>query len=179
MIVLSAKDVAGVKSYWMTRVEAAASCGVHIRTYDSWGVLAVAKCGNVFYYDTKTILDNRVANVKGDDVFDEDQKITKAQADLQLTLEKTRKEKFKNDVDEGKYIPLDVLEILCAGLSSRIGAELDSLPLVIKRKHGNLPYEVIEDLEKSFRKCQNSISNLHEQVDEILDEYDLDENTSN
>jgi phage terminase Nu1 subunit (DNA packaging protein) len=176
MLVLSAKDVAGVKSYWMTRIEAAASCGIHIRTFDTWGVQAVAKCGNVFYYDAKTILENRIANVKGEDFYDPEQKLTKAQADLELTLEKTRKEKFKNDVDENKYIPLDVLEILCAGLASRIGAELDSLPLVIKRKHGNLPYEVIEDLEKSCRKCQNSISNLNEQVDEILDEYDLDEN---
>lgn len=164
-----------VKKYWLSRIDAAASCGVALRTFDYWGVEPVGRVGQSHMFDIKSILENRLAHQRGDFVTDEKGTMTKAKADLNLTLEKTRQQKFKNDVEEGKYIPIDILEILCAGLSSRIGAVLDSLPLIIKRSYPDLPVEVIEELDKHFRKCQNAISNLDEQVDEILDEYELDE----
>lgn len=174
MLIFDERELKNLKSYWMTRTDAAASVGVTLRTFDEWGIKPVAKVGRSYRYDVKCILENRLANARGANVMDTESGITKAQADLELTLEKTRKEKFKNDVDEGQYTPNEVIEILCAGLAARIGAELDSVPLVLKRKY-DLSVSIVNDLELSIRKCQNACSTLHEQVDEILDEFDLDE----
>ena len=168
------KSSAKIPVTLMKKVDLVASLGITSRAFENWGVPPAAVCNRAYYYNIKDVVDNRVANSKGDHMTDGTDNITKAQADVLLVKEKIRSQRLKTDVEEGKFVPVEIIESVFALAASKIGAELDTFYMLIKRKYNNLPPEIISDIDGSARNCANALAGLEFDLEREL-KLDKDE----
>jgi phage terminase Nu1 subunit (DNA packaging protein) len=144
----------------MRKVDLAQSLGITTRAFDYWGVPPAASFERTHCYNIKDVVDNRVAQAKGDHVTEGGEGLTKAKADLLLVKQKVRNQKFKNDLEEGQYVKVEILEQVFALAGSKIGAELDTFYMLLKRKYNTMSAEMIADIDTSARNCSNAIAAL-------------------
>ena len=158
---LKIKSTAKLPTHLMRKVDLAHSLGITTRAFDNWGVPPAASYERSHCYNIKDVVDNRVSAAKGGDVTEGGESLTKAKADLLLVKQKVRNQKFKNDVEESLYVPVEILEQVFALAGSKIGAELDTFYMLLKRKYNNMSAEMIADIDSSARNCANAIASLN------------------
>lgn len=85
---------------------------------------------------------------------------------------------LKNEVARGETAPIEVIGDVLSKVCAVIAAEVDSIPLQIKRKHPSLDTAVIESIKRHCVKAMNAIARSDEYLDAILDEISADSATA-
>lgn len=88
-----------------------------------------------------------------------------------LTRERRIGQQQKNDIAARKVVPSEFAIFSLSRLASEIAAMLDTLPLVMKRKHPDLEARHLDTLSRELAKARNQAANLNETVPDLLNEY--------
>lgn len=89
-------------------------------------------------------------------------RLTKAQADNM---------EIKNQISRGEVAPIELIEKVITSSSAEASGILDSLPLMVKRKHPELSSQIIESIKRQVVKAQNAIARSDSAIEPILQEY--------
>ncbi len=160
--------------HWLNKTQMAASLGVSVQAFDKWGVQPVCKVGRSVYFDTRSVLENRLAHeaskqqpTSHEDLDEgsiefEKYRLTKAQADGQ---------ELKNELARGEVAPVELQSFVIGKCLAESAGVLDTLMLTIKRKHPELAAVQLENIKREIVKSQNAIARGHELIPQYLDEY--------
>ena len=113
------------------------------------GIRSVGKDGKKILYDSTEILHaiyNQSAIKDNDDIR------------LALISEQHRERKRENDIAEGLIAPLSLLTDALTQVGTKIVAQLEALPLEMKRANPRLTGHDIQVVKKSIAKCCNAIA---------------------
>lgn len=168
MSVPTIKSSVKLPRQYILKQDLCASLDITMRAFDHWNVPPVARYQRQNCYMMRDVLEARLAHYRGEDIRDREGVTTKAQADLELTKEKIRNQRLKTDVEEAKYIPIELVEGVFALVASKLGAELDTFYMLIKRKYNNIDPAVIADIDKSSRNCANALSSMDFELEREL-----------
>jgi phage terminase Nu1 subunit (DNA packaging protein) len=164
------------KPYWLNKKSMAESLGITVQAFDKWGVEPVAKIGRESFYDTRSVLDNRLQHQTGKQqpgaadidplighkIDFERWRLTKEQADAQAR---------KNRVGEKELVPVAFATFMLARLCALLASYLDTIPKKVKLKHPDLEIRFIESFEREIAVTRNEAAGLAETIPELLDEY--------
>ena len=78
----------------------------------------------------------------------------------QVELEKLRKLRRENDLEERKVAPVSILTDVLSRASAIIVANLESLPLLIKRHWPEVTGDQITLVKKAVAECRNTIADM-------------------
>lgn len=160
---------------WLNKSEMADSLGISTQAFDKWGVDPVSRIGREAFFDARSVLDNRLrkAEVKPQpgDVIDPlaEQKLT--QERLRLTSAQAEAQELKNEVSRRVLIPAGFIHFSLSKLVPEISSTLDTLPMVVRRRHPELEPRHIETLEREATKIRNACAKFASILPELIDEY--------
>lgn len=158
----------------------ALSCGVSRQAFASWGIEPVKQIGNQKFFRVEDVLDNRIAHVqKKNDKYDKlDPEEYDAAGVINLTLEQAmlarenrKAAQKKNEILEGRLMPVDLVFDVLSKVVISIGTAFDALPLEIKRRYPELPPTAIDAIRAEVVSRMNEAEKIGEQVNEMIDEY--------
>lgn len=161
------------KEHLLSRSQMADACGISTTAFDKWRVEPFKKQGRMMMYRVSDVIENRIENDtrksnnsanKDPDFIDVD--FEKAW----LTREQRITQSIKNEILEGKAIPVEAARDVLAKILSQVGATLDSLAPNIKRRHPEIEQRTIDFIKSEIIKHQNEAANLDGYIDDILDE---------
>ena len=176
-----AMSTPNIEPHLLNKSNMAKSCGVSTQAFDKWGVNPEVKQGRAVFFSVKEVLENRLKNERDKlqgktpkkanpkaqlDQLDEDALRTKK---LQ---EEIRALELKNDILEGRSIPVDIaLDVMTAVITEQV-AILETLPLLVKRQNTDLPSHVIDQFQKAIAQVSNNAATLgdrfHDQVSNFV-----------
>ena len=87
-----------------------------------------------------------------------------------LTQQQRITQQIKNEILEGRAIPVEAARDVLARILSQVGATLDSLAPNIKRRHPEIEQRIIDFIKSETIKHQNEASNLDDYLDDIIDD---------
>ena len=162
--------------YWLNKTRMAASLGISVQAFDKWGVEPVARIGKEAFYDTRSVVDNRLKNQSGkqqpglEDVDPfigykidlERWRLTKEQADTQAR---------KNRIGDKELVPVGFAIFVLSRLAALLASYLDTIPKKVKLKHPDLEIRFMESFEREIAVTRNEAAGLAETIPELLDEY--------
>lgn len=135
--------------------------GVALTTVDRWvdagcPVVDKGKKGTPSVYDTVEVFKwiQRDNNGSGGNVSD------------QLEKEKLRKLRRENDIEEGKFAPLELLSEALQKSGAIIVANLESLPLLMKRHWPEITGDQITMVKRAIAECRNTIADMKIDMEE-------------
>lgn len=99
-----------------------------------------------------------------------------AEQKLRLTTANAEKIEIQNQIAKGKIVPIELLTTILSEVSGQIAGSLDTIPAKIKRKHPQIDNQLIEAIKFQIVKAMNSISDIDDIVDRVIDEY-ISDNT--
>ena len=79
-------------------------------------------------------------------------------------------QQIKNEILEGRAIPVEAARDVLAKILAQVGATLDSLAPNIKRRHPEIEQRIIDFIKSETIKHQNEASNLDDYLDDIIDD---------
>lgn len=82
-----------------------------------------------------------------------------SQERAKLAVQQTIRLEFKNKVEKGKYLPVEVLSDQLSRACSIIVAHLDSLPMELKKGNPSLTGKDIVIVQKLIARCRNAAAN--------------------
>jgi phage terminase Nu1 subunit (DNA packaging protein) len=85
---------------------------------------------------------------------------------------------IKNEIAKGQTAPIEIIQLVLSRISGEAAAELDSIPLNLKRKHPDISNQLIEDVKRHCVKAQNAIAECGEVLDGVLDDFLTDSDTA-
>ena len=159
---------------WLNKTGMAASLGISVQAFDKWRVEPVGRVGRSVYFTAYDVMQNRKQNEASkqqpkheeEDLSEglefERYRLTKAQADNM---------EIKNEIAKGQTAPIEIIQLVLSRISGEAAAELDSIPLNLKRKHPDISNQLIEDVKRHCVKAQNAIAECGEVLDGVLDDY--------
>lgn len=163
---------------WLNKSQMAASLGISVQAFDKWGVQPVARIGRSAYFDVRSVLDNRLANVaprhspdETEGEFDPLLDHKREQEEYLLTKERRIGQQQKNEVAARKVVPSEFAIFTLSKVAAEIAAILDTLPLAMKRKHPDLETRHLDTLMRELARARNQASGLDEKLPELLDDF--------
>jgi phage terminase Nu1 subunit (DNA packaging protein) len=87
-----------------------------------------------------------------------------------LTRQQRITQEIKNEILEGRAIPVEAARDVLTKILARIGSTLDSLAPNIKRRHPEIEQRIIDFIKSETIKYQNEASKLDSYLDDIIDE---------
>jgi phage terminase Nu1 subunit (DNA packaging protein) len=84
----------------------------------------------------------------------------------QIAAEKVRKLRRENDVEEGLYAPVEVLEDAAEKLAAQMIPILEGLPLHLKRAWPEITGDQIQVVKTTVAECRNAIADMELDFDE-------------
>lgn len=170
--------------FWLNKKRMAESLGITVQAFDKWRVEPVAKIGRESFYDTRSVLDNRLQHQSGKQQPGGDQidpligqkidyerwRLTREQADAQAR---------KNKVGEKELVPVGFMVFALASLSAQLASTLNTVHKNVKRKHPDINVRHLEAVQTEIAVTRNAAAGLADRIPELLDEYiaSLDETT--
>ncbi|GIU22208.1 terminase small subunit [Shewanella sp. MBTL60-007] len=159
----------------LNKTDLCRSLGISTTAFDKWAVPVHSKKGRECLYAMSDVVANRVGNERSkqqsaSEDFDPEKpnldyeryRLTKAQADGQeLKNEQSRKEV----VDVGFNI------FVLNRISAQVAPVLDQIHIRMKRKFPDVSDKFLEALKGEVIKSQNTVSELAEMIEDLLDEY--------
>lgn len=162
-----------MEPHLLNKKNMAESCGISTQAFDKWGVKPFKKVGRQQFYRVQDVVDNRVenelkknnnrVNLNGETI---DLELERAM----LTQQQRITQQIKNEILEGKAIPVDAARDVIARILSQIGSTLDALAPNIKRRHPEIEQRIIDFIKSEIIKHQNEAANLDNYLDEIIDD---------
>lgn len=173
------------KKFWLNKKTMADSLGISVQAFDRWGVEPVARIGNQAFYDTRSVVNNRLEHQTGkqqlgDPEKDPDLEYKTAVERLRLTKEQADAMEMRNEVKRRHLVPVDFMTFAFGRLTSLIGSTLDTVHTKVKRKHPDIEPRHLEAVQREVAVTRNEAASLHERLPEILDEFlsTVDDDTS-
>lgn len=162
--------------YWLNKKRMAESLGISVQAFDKWGVEPVAKIGREAFYDTRSVLDNRLQHQSGkqqlgDADKDPDLEYKTAVERFRLTKEQADAVEMRNEVKRRHLVPVDFMAFAFGRLTSLIGSTLDTVHTKVKRKHPDIEPRHLEAVQREVAVTRNEAAGLYERLPEILDEF--------
>ena len=171
--------------WWLNKKRMAESLGISVQAFDKWGVEPVAKIGRESFYDTRSVLDNRLQHQTGK------HQLTGVDVDplieyktlverLRLTKEQADAQAMRNEVKRRNLVPVDFMTFAFGRLTGLIGSTLDTVHTKVKRKHPEIEPRQLEAVQRAVAVTRNEAASLHERLPEILDQFlsTLDDHSS-
>ncbi|MBF4211174.1 DNA-packaging protein [Pseudomonas donghuensis] len=154
----------------------AESLGISVQAFDKWGVEPVARISREAFYDTRSVLDNRLQHQSGKQQLgaEEIDPLIGYKIDLErwrLTKEQADTQARKNRIGDKELVPVGFMTFALARLSALLASTLDTIPKNIKRKHPDLEIRHMEAVEREIAVTRNEAAGLAETIPELLDEY--------
>ena len=160
---------------WLNKSEMSDSLGISTQAFDKWGVEPVSRIGREAFFDARSVLDNRLrkAEVKPQlgDVIDPLAEHKLTQERLRLTSAQAEAQELKNEVSRRILIPAGFIHFSLSKLVPEISSTLDTLPMVVRRRHPELEPRHIETLEREATKIRNACAKFASILPELIDEY--------
>ena len=162
--------------YWLNKKRMAESLGISVTAFDKWGVEPVAKIGRESFYDTRSVLDNRLQNQvgkqqPGDIHKDPDIEYKTSVERLRLTREQADAQEMRNEVKRRNLVPAEFATYAVSRLVALIGSTLDTVHTKVKRKHPDIQPRHLEAVQREVAVTRNEAAKLNERLPEILHEY--------
>lgn len=165
----------------LNRKDTASFFGITPEGFDKWRVQPRKKAGRERMYSGIDVLKNRKeAQTRAD------QKLTASSkpADLgvfdqgipiveKMLLDKSKRigQELQNEIKLGNLIPTELARYVLAKVGAEIGAILDGLPSLIKRRAPKLTGTVTNQIKTEIVRTRNIAAEVHERVDEFIEEY--------
>ncbi len=160
---------------WLNKSEMADSLGISTQAFDKWGVEPVARIGRETFFDVRSVVANRVGRMgaipQPDDVLDPLAEQKLVQERLRLTTAQAEAVELKNEVSRRVLIPADFITFSLSRLVPEISSTLDTLPMVVRRRHPELEARHLETLEREATKIRNACAKFASILPELIDEY--------
>lgn len=162
--------------YWLNRKRMAESLGISTTAFDKWGVEPVAKIGRESFYDTRSVLDNRLQHQGGKQQPGDAEKdplieYKLAVERLRLTKEQADAQAMRNQVKAKKLVPVDFCLFALGRLSAMLGSTLDTVHAKVKRKCPDIEVRHLEAVQREVAVTRNEAVNLADSLPDLLDEY--------
>jgi len=168
--------------HWLNRKDMAASLGISVQAFDKWGIEPIARLGGRKYFDVRSVLDTKLAEMEarhqqqqpqgdGDEEIDPLLAYRKEQEEYRLTKARREAQELKNDRDARRVVPVEFAIYALTGTASQIATIFDTLPLTIRRKHPDLAQRYLLSFEREVTKARNAAAELPEKLPELLDGY--------
>lgn len=164
------------KPYWLNKKSMAESLGITVQAFDKWGVEPVAKIGRESFYDTRSVLDNRLQHQSGKQQpgSTEIDPLIGYKIDLErwrLTKEQADTQARKNRIGDKELVPVGFATFMLARLSALLASYLDTIPKKVKLQHPDLEIRFMESFEREIAVTRNEAAGLAETIPELLDEF--------
>ncbi|MDN3525648.1 terminase small subunit [Halomonas sabkhae] len=167
---------------WLNKSQMAASLGISVQAFDKWGVKPVARIGRSVYFDCRSVLDAKLAELEAkhqssqpdgadEGEFDPLLEHKRDQEEYLLTKERRIGQQQKNELAARKVVPSEFAIFTLSKVAAEIAAILDTLPLVMKRKHPDLETRHLDTLMRELARARNQASGLDEKLPELLDDF--------
>jgi len=164
---------------WLTKQQMVASCGITPTAFDKWGVDPVGRIGRHVYYRVADVISNRLARQamnaaaeagkRAADTAPVPAVIEAEREKLLLTREQRIGQELKNAQTRRELAPVAALEWALSNLASQIVAQLDAVPLRMKKLYPSWGARQIEDLNRELIKSRNAVSEASLNLDDYLD----------
>lgn len=160
---------------WLNKSEMSGSLGISTQAFDKWGVDPVARIGREAFFDTRSVLDNRLRRLEakpqpGAEIDPmAEQRLT--QERLRLTSAQAEAQELKNEVSRRTLIPAGFITFSLSKLVPEISSTLDTLPMVVRRRHPELEPRHLDTLEREVTKIRNACAKFASILPELIDEY--------
>lgn len=135
------------------RTQVAEIFGVALTTIDRWvaagcPVIEKGKKGTPSVYDTADVFRWVQNSENGGGIAEE------------IEREKLRKLRRENDIEEGQVAPVELLTEALQKRGAIIVANLESLPLLMKRHWPEITGDQITMVKKAIAECRNAIADM-------------------
>lgn len=165
--------------FWLNKSQMAASLGISTQAFEKWGVQPVARIGREAFFDARSVVDNRLAQVERkhqpdpSDVGDIDPLIEfkLAQERLRLTAAQAEAQELKNEVTKARLIPVEFITFALSRTAAQIASLLDTIPLKVKRKHPELQPRHIESLTREIAETRNVAAQFGDELPDLIDDF--------
>lgn len=161
----------------LNKKQMAAACSISTTAFDKWGVKPFNRHGRQVFFLVSDVIENRIENElkkktnrNNADGSDNDEFIDIDLEKAKLTKQQRITQEIKNEVLEGRAIPVDSARDVLSKILAQVGATLDALAPNIKRKHPEIEQRIIDFIKSEIVKHQNEAANLDNYLDDILDE---------
>lgn len=151
----------------------AESLGISTQAFDKWGVKPHKKIGRQTFFRVQDVVENRIENElkkNNNRVNPQGERIDVEFEKAKLTQQQRITQEIKNEILEGKAIPVEAARDVLARILAQVGATLDSLAPNIKRRHPEIEQRIIDFIKSETIKHQNEASNLDNYLDDIIDD---------
>lgn len=160
---------------WLNKSEMADSLGISTQAFDKWGVEPIARIGREAFFDARSVVNNRVGRIDSiqqpSDEIDPLAEQKLVQERLRLTSAQAAAQELKNEVSNRILIPSEFITFTLSRLVPEISSTLDTLPMVVRRRHPELEPRHLETLEREATKIRNACAKLASILPELIDEY--------
>lgn len=168
--------------HWLNRKDMAASLGISVQAFDKWGIEPIARIGGRKYFDVRSVLDTKLAEMEarhqqqqpqgdGDEEIDPLLAYRKEQEEYRLTKARREAQELKNDRDARRVVPVEFAIYSLSRVVAEVAAQLDTLPLTMKRKHPDLATRHLDSLTREITRARNTAANAGDKMPAILDDY--------
>ncbi len=160
---------------WLNKSEMADSLGISTQAFDKWGVEPIARIGRETFFDARSVVNNRVGRIgsiqQPSDEIDPLAEQKLVQERLRLTSAQAAAQELKNEVSNRILIPSEFITFTLSRLVPEISSTLDTLPMVVRRRHPELESRHLETLEREATKIRNACAKFASILPELIDEY--------
>lgn len=160
---------------WLNKSEMAASIGISTTAFDKWGIEPVERIGREAFFTVAAVLENRLQRVdpihQPSTELDPNAEKLLVQERLRLTKAQSEAQELKNEVSRRTLIPVDFIVFGFSKLVPEISSALDTLPMVVRRRHPELEARHLETLERESTKIRNACSKFSNMLPELIEEY--------
>jgi len=160
-------------SHLLNKKNMAESLGISTQAFDKWGVKPHKKVGRQTFFRVQDVVENRIENElkkNNNRVNPAGEKIDLELERAMLTQQQRITQQIKNEILEGRAIPVEAARDVLAKILAQVGATLDSLAPNIKRRHPEIEQRIIDFIKSETIKHQNEASNLNDYLDDIIDD---------
>lgn len=154
-----------------------ASLGISSQAFDKWGVEPREKRGRENFYSVSDVVQNRIENTLSNQTKPGVKKPSKNTSIDQLgedllrtekLSEEVRALKLKNNILEGRSIPVEIATEVLVGIISEQVAILETIPLLVKRHNPEMPSHAIEQIQRDISKVSNIAATLGDKLDDTI-----------
>lgn len=157
----------------LNKTDLCRSLGISTQAFDKWAVPIHSKKGRECLYTMSDVVANRVGNERGKHQLEDDEpdkpnidyerwRLTKGQADGQ---------ELKNEKDRKEVVDVGFNIFVLNRIAAQVAPVLDQIHIRMKRKFPDISDKLIEAMKTEVIKSQNTVSELAETIEDLLDEY--------
>lgn len=162
-----------MSEHLLSKTMMAKACGISTQAFDKWGVKPLRREGRQQMFSVRDVIDNRLDHElkKSSNQMTHESEVIDIDLERALLTKQQRiTQEIKNEILEGRAIPVEASREVIAKILSQVGATLDSLAPNIKRRHPEIEQRIIDFIQSETVKHQNEAANLDSYLDDIIDE---------